>query len=445
MSYCEVTISLDYRWSLFWIAMPGALLAAVLLLTLCLTACLRRCCCRRRSVSKSCLHGFMALLTIGLATTAGYFLFKGYTEASSALSLTRDNDNTYSGLVSSLQSPSTFLPDPNTYTNLVRQLQGQYTLQRRLSEAYNLLYGQSYTFLSLDFPSMGYDSIAQPAGPALHSVIVVTSFLISVSVVVFFTLLCGTPATRPCLTSFVLVITLFASLTALLLSSTTFAALVPAADMCPQPAIYASLFGSTNLNYYLTCDPMVLPSPYRTTFETSFQTLFNATTILGDLMAAMANQGYSLQYITPIMDHTLGARDFVSSTEQSVGECDAVYARLDRILHLTCEDVSQSAFVAVWVTAALAIALFIDAILFLFWKHRETSLDGSDDERRPLLPTVQGSVQDPPAAHCNICFVRPLAIVFTPCGHVLCRQCSDLVTECPFCRNAIESRMPVYI
>tara|TARA_B100001123_G_C14577323_1_gene736706 strand:- start:3 stop:422 length:420 start_codon:yes stop_codon:yes gene_type:complete len=46
---------------------------------------------------------------------------------------------------------------------------------------------------------------------------------------------------------------------------------------------------------------------------------------------------------------------------------------------------------------------------------------------------------------CSICFENPKQIMFIPCGHSFCRECSlKFVDECCICRQRIEKRQNIY-
>lgn len=48
---------------------------------------------------------------------------------------------------------------------------------------------------------------------------------------------------------------------------------------------------------------------------------------------------------------------------------------------------------------------------------------------------------------CKICFDRPLATAFVPCGHSVCDRCADRpgAALCPFCKTPIEGRLSIYL
>jgi sacsin len=44
---------------------------------------------------------------------------------------------------------------------------------------------------------------------------------------------------------------------------------------------------------------------------------------------------------------------------------------------------------------------------------------------------------------CQICFERDRSVVLG-CGHQLCRTCSELLSQCPFCRTTITNRIHLF-
>lgn len=46
---------------------------------------------------------------------------------------------------------------------------------------------------------------------------------------------------------------------------------------------------------------------------------------------------------------------------------------------------------------------------------------------------------------CKICFDKEVGIVFGPCGHGTCTQCSDYLYNCPICRSPIDIRLRTYL
>eukprot|EP00798_Chlamydomonas_sp_ICE-L_P022309 gene22309-biopygen30991 len=49
------------------------------------------------------------------------------------------------------------------------------------------------------------------------------------------------------------------------------------------------------------------------------------------------------------------------------------------------------------------------------------------------------------AAECGVCLSAPKDTCLHPCGHTICRSCSDLIQVCPICRQQIAERRRVFI
>jgi len=45
---------------------------------------------------------------------------------------------------------------------------------------------------------------------------------------------------------------------------------------------------------------------------------------------------------------------------------------------------------------------------------------------------------------CNICMDKTVEYVLIPCGHMLCRECSQKSNKCPFDRNDITQKIKMY-
>eukprot|EP00798_Chlamydomonas_sp_ICE-L_P029965 gene29965-biopygen11725 len=49
------------------------------------------------------------------------------------------------------------------------------------------------------------------------------------------------------------------------------------------------------------------------------------------------------------------------------------------------------------------------------------------------------------ATECGVCLSAPKDTSLDPCGHTLCRSCSDLIQVCPICRQTISERRRVFL
>lgn len=68
-------------------------------------------------------------------------------------------------------------------------------------------------------------------------------------------------------------------------------------------------------------------------------------------------------------------------------------------------------------------------------------------EEGPALP-LDGVEPLPVAnepARCRICLQNSPNILFTPCGHMTCPTCSNLLIHCPFCRADISRKYRAFM
>ena len=75
-------------------------------------------------------------------------------------------------------------------------------------------------------------------------------------------------------------------------------------------------------------------------------------------------------------------------------------------------------------------------------RDERTSLD------KPTVvePQLQNDAEVVSAKVCVICMEQPANVAFIPCGHVeSCKKCARAIHNCHICREAIESRVRVYI
>ena len=61
---------------------------------------------------------------------------------------------------------------------------------------------------------------------------------------------------------------------------------------------------------------------------------------------------------------------------------------------------------------------------------------------RQALNTIHNLVGGTSA--CKICFNKQVKTLLVPCGHVLCKECAERVTCCPFCNTSFYTRQDIY-
>ncbi len=57
-----------------------------------------------------------------------------------------------------------------------------------------------------------------------------------------------------------------------------------------------------------------------------------------------------------------------------------------------------------------------------------------------------GKVQEPtiPELICKICYKNDPNVCYAVCGHISCGLCALSVTNCPFCKLAVEDLIKIY-
>lgn len=439
--------STDYAWSLFWIGMLGVMFASVLVLAFVIVAFVRRCC-RTQTIAPSRLHLLMAVLTLGTAAAASYFLVETYIHSVSVLSSTSSMADAYASTVAGLRSNATFF-DPSSVSALRQQLQW-YNLPRdvnMLNEVVAVLAEQPTNYNDVFFPTLDYSSATGPAGVLGNAVMVIIVDCCALALFAFLHLGCADRRTRRCSSLIFMVLCLIASFLAISLSTTLLAALVPAADMCPQPTPYATAFGESYVDFYVGCAGT---APYFDLFQESLLQLQEARGNLMSIENDMRSAGvYPLTNVEALLAGITAASSFLYDASTEIAQCDTVYFQLGNIFTEACGDTSRNAFIGLWLALVLGVLFYVDAILLLFLDPMAPVPREVNQERTPLLDDETGngygSINNRLSPdHCRICCERVLTRAFN-CGHMMCEQCSIQLTQCPFCREPITQRLQVYI
>jgi hypothetical protein len=109
---------------------------------------------------------------------------------------------------------------------------------------------------------------------------------------------------------------------------------------------------------------------------------------------------------------------------------------------------ARLAVVEEWRTGTLALRSALD-LEFELLSKRERALKAVFAQGvRALAETANPiSVSDmqQQRPQCTICLDQATGVALVPCGHLVCKQCSDhLVAACPMCRAPIENRVGLY-
>merc|ERR1711964_628866 len=67
------------------------------------------------------------------------------------------------------------------------------------------------------------------------------------------------------------------------------------------------------------------------------------------------------------------------------------------------------------------------------------------DVRNNAMQTEEKLLRLEHETNCCVCFERKRSVVFRPCKHmIVCGECSERFTTCPFCREQINEKMEVF-
>lgn len=74
-------------------------------------------------------------------------------------------------------------------------------------------------------------------------------------------------------------------------------------------------------------------------------------------------------------------------------------------------------------------------------KKHSKFVNSKNDTKIP----IEDEKDAPEDEKCKICVENKAIIVFVPCGHNrTCKECSDKIVECPFCKQKIESKIKIF-
>ena len=81
-----------------------------------------------------------------------------------------------------------------------------------------------------------------------------------------------------------------------------------------------------------------------------------------------------------------------------------------------------------------------------YWIYKNYILRYLENRRyEQLLRDLDENNEEDRDTICTVCLDNQRDVVLLPCGHVCsCRQCADLVNNCPICRTHIERSVPIF-
>lgn len=92
-------------------------------------------------------------------------------------------------------------------------------------------------------------------------------------------------------------------------------------------------------------------------------------------------------------------------------------------------------------------------VFFLLLKKTPAFVEAVHEKYKSLLSSKKDAINEISSTEseqsitlCKICFKDELAIVFSPCGHmVACTDCASAFKECPVCRKNIQATVHAFL
>ena len=126
-------------------------------------------------------------------------------------------------------------------------------------------------------------------------------------------------------------------------------------------------------------------------------------------------------------------KELKSSTERKTRTCNSCLLKKSN----TNATLASVALVAVGATIG-----FIGGYVASLWSNEQSPKSVKETE-----PDTSFLDANEDIASCPICYDRRVNICLTPCGHTLCKQCTNELPNslCPMCSKRISHQQPIYI
>ena len=137
-------------------------------------------------------------------------------------------------------------------------------------------------------------------------------------------------------------------------------------------------------------------------------------------------------------------KELESSSEKRKGRC---YKCMNKKL-----DASTALTSVALVTIGAAVG-FVGGMVYSWWNgdnndNNNNNNNGKEETKQnEFLNATSYDPNEDDIGSCPICYDRRVNIALTPCGHTLCKQCTDeLPTKtCPMCSENIKNQQIIYI
>eukprot|EP00483_Globobulimina_turgida_P003521 UN03527 len=132
-------------------------------------------------------------------------------------------------------------------------------------------------------------------------------------------------------------------------------------------------------------------------------------------------------------------KELRSSTEQERRKCNSCINKKQNASSV----LTSVAFVAVG--AAIG---FVGGYVASLWNNDKNNTSKSNEETKENdeIDTTMYNPDDD-IGSCPICYDKRVNVALSPCGHTLCKDCTDQLPNkiCPMCSKNIKSQQTIYI
>ena len=89
---------------------------------------------------------------------------------------------------------------------------------------------------------------------------------------------------------------------------------------------------------------------------------------------------------------------------------------------------------------------FCSSIVLAVWLYRHFRKWYLDRKKRLEFDTLESDLLQDNGNECVVCMERARDVVILNCGHICaCKQCGDMLTNCPVCRSEIARIIPTFV
>eukprot|EP00047_Mylnosiga_fluctuans_P004768 m.236516 g.236516 ORF g.236516 m.236516 type:complete len:492 (+) comp12982_c0_seq1:1-1476(+) len=422
----------------------GVIVGAIFTLSLFIFLCFRLCFDARRRPKPS-RHPILVVIFLLLMGANIFIVLSGRNLATKVIDDGRAMYGAYEDARFSIAHASNDFA-PNAPDELIQQLKGIPDSDAQVQnvqdeQAAVRQYLAACATITSDLPNLDLGRGLDIAATALHWAAIGVCIAFGV-VGVYALLLIGTPNACVRVLSYMLgfLLMLFAAGA----MGVSFGALTGLADGCHNTTgIILELQSQSYVPYYLTCQGSF---PFEPEFDAARQFVDAAAGKMAAVQAFLRSKGASTATADLIASNLQNANRTITHVYTTT-QCSGVQASYADALDVACNNVPPYGLCLVIFTGLLTVMLFASIfVVAVLNGGKRSRFRIQSDEATPLLQQPVGSINDSvPDATCKICLANPITTINRPCSHVLCTECSKKLPQCPFCRQPVTERLPVFL